>query len=370
MLGSNNYLGLTGDERVMQGARDALDALRHRPDRLAPAQRHASTCTSSSSASSPSGWAPRSAIVFTTGHQANVGTLGTILGARRHGDRRLRRPRLDPRRLPALAGQAAPVPPQPPRQAREDARARRRATAAACSSSSTACSRWRATSRRCREIVELCERYGARLMVDEAHGAGVLGARGAGRVRAASASRTDVDLRMGTFSKSLASCGGFIAGPHEVIDFLRISAPRLPVHRLRRARRGRRRAGGAADHPLRRGPRAVRARARQRALPERRPATSSASRSSRHGDLRARRSCPCWSGTTGRPVLLWRALYDAGVYVNVALHPAVPPGGALLRTSVMATHDRRRSTARSTPSPRSRRPSRPSTARCRPPPTD
>jgi 8-amino-7-oxononanoate synthase len=39
-------------------------------------------------------------------------------------------------------------------------------------------------------------------------------------------------------------------------------------------------------------------------------------------------------------VLLWRALYDAGVYVNVAIHPAVPPGGAMLRTSVMATHDR------------------------------
>jgi 8-amino-7-oxononanoate synthase len=41
-----------------------------------------------------------------------------------------------------------------------------------------------------------------------------------------------------------------------------------------------------------------------------------------------------------KAVLLWRALYDAGVYVNVAIHPAVQPGGALLRTSVMATHDR------------------------------
>jgi 8-amino-7-oxononanoate synthase len=38
-------------------------------------------------------------------------------------------------------------------------------------------------------------------------------------------------------------------------------------------------------------------------------------------------------------VFLWKALYDAGVYVNVAIHPAVPPAGALLRTSVMATHD-------------------------------
>ncbi len=65
------------------------------------------------------------ALVFTTGHQANLGTLGTILGVGRHRDRRLRRPRLDPRRLPALARQAAPLPPQPPGEAREDAPARR-----------------------------------------------------------------------------------------------------------------------------------------------------------------------------------------------------------------------------------------------------
>jgi 8-amino-7-oxononanoate synthase len=45
-------------------------------------------------------------------------------------------------------------------------------------------------------------------------------------------------------------------------------------------------------------------------------------------------------GDDWKAVYLWRALYDAGVFVNVALHPAVPPGGALLRTSVMATHDR------------------------------
>ena len=45
-------------------------------------------------------------------------------------------------------------------------------------------------------------------------------------------------------------------------------------------------------------------------------------------------------GDDWKAVLLWRALYDAGVFVNVALHPAVPPAGALLRTSVMATHDR------------------------------
>src|ERR1051325_5256033 len=72
-------------------------------------------------------------------------------------------------------------------------------------------------------IVELCHAYGARLMVDEAHGAGVLGARGAGACELFDL-EDEVDLRMGTFSKSLASCGGFIAGPAEVIEFLRISS--------------------------------------------------------------------------------------------------------------------------------------------------
>jgi 8-amino-7-oxononanoate synthase len=49
---------------------------------------------------------------------------------------------------------------------------------------------------------------------------------------------------------------------------------------------------------------------------------------------------PVVVGDDWKAALLWRALYDAGVFVNTALHPAVPPGGALLRTSVMATHDR------------------------------
>jgi 8-amino-7-oxononanoate synthase len=49
---------------------------------------------------------------------------------------------------------------------------------------------------------------------------------------------------------------------------------------------------------------------------------------------------PVLVGDDWKAALLWRALYDAGVFVNTALHPAVPPGGALLRTSVMATHER------------------------------
>src|SRR5262249_14780736 len=72
-------------------------------------------------------------------------------------------------------------------------------------------------------IVELCGRFGARLMVDEAHGVGVLGARGAGACELFEL-EDEVDLRMGTFSKSLASCGGFVAGSEEVIEDLRIAS--------------------------------------------------------------------------------------------------------------------------------------------------
>ncbi len=70
------------------------------------------------------------------------------------------------------------------------------------------------------EIAAVCADSGARLLVDEAHALGVLGPQGAG---AAAAEGIQPDLVMGTFSKSLASCGGFIAGPQAVIDYLRVA---------------------------------------------------------------------------------------------------------------------------------------------------
>jgi 8-amino-7-oxononanoate synthase len=193
------------------------------------------------------------------------------------------------------------------------------------------------------EICDLCERFGARLMVDEAHAAGVLGARGAGTAELFGV-EDRVDLRMGTFSKSLASCGGFIAGSSEVIDFLRITsraflftAAGVPA------------AVGAAHAALRiirsdEGP-ALFARVLDNAaylnrglhelgfhVVEPQPLPD--------GSTVLTAIVPVVVGDDWKAVLLWRALYDAGVFVNVALHPAVPPAGALLRTSVMATHDR------------------------------
>jgi 8-amino-7-oxononanoate synthase len=186
-------------------------------------------------------------------------------------------------------------------------------------------------------IVELCRAHGARLMVDEAHAAGVLGARGAGTSELFGVER-DVDLRMGTFSKSLASCGGFIAGTHEVIDFLRISsraflftAAAVPA------------AVGAALAALRivrsdDGPELfARVLANARHLSD--GLRDLGFEVVDDGSGVVTPIVPVVVGDDWKAVLLWRALYDAGVYVNVALHPAVPPAGALLRTSVMATHD-------------------------------
>src|SRR6059058_516477 len=221
MLGGNNYLGLTEDERVIQGARDALE--RYGTGLTGSRLLNGTTQMHLELEAEIADWmGAEDAIVFTTGHQANVGTLGTILGPgdtviADSGDhasildgcllskaklRPFRHNKLDKleRMLQRAAGDGggvlvvvdgvfsmegdiAPLP----------------------------------------KIVELTKAHGARLMVDEAHAAGVMGARGAGTAELFGV-EADVDLRMGTFSKSLASCGGFIAGSHEVVDFLRVAS--------------------------------------------------------------------------------------------------------------------------------------------------
>jgi 8-amino-7-oxononanoate synthase len=196
------------------------------------------------------------------------------------------------------------------------------------------------------EIAALCEAHGARLMVDEAHGAGVLGARGAGTAELLGV-EDRCDLRMGTFSKSLASCGGFVAGDADVIEFLRFQAraflftasgvpaavgAALAALRVVRSDEGRALLARVLDNAryFRDGLEAL-----GFAVVEPQPLKTADG----PGDV-VTPIIPVLVGDDWQAALLWRALYDAGVFVNVALHPAVPPGGALLRTSVMATHDR------------------------------
>ncbi len=341
MLGSNNYLGLTADPRVIEAAHDAI-------------RRYGTGVTGSRLLNGTldlhleleaelAGWlGTEDALVFSTGHQANLGAIGTILGPEDtvvvdSGDhasildgvllsraklRAFRHNRLDllEKRLQqaeadgggilvvvdgvfSMEGDVAPLP----------------------------------------EIADLAERFGARLMVDEAHGLGVLGARGAGASELLGVEER-VDLRMATFSKSLASCGGVIAGPADVVDFLRIQSrpflftasgvpaavgAALAATRICRSEEGRALFARVLDNAryLNEGLRALGFHVVDPvALPD--------------GTRVATPIVPVLVADDWKAALLWKALYDAGVYVNVALHPAVPPAGALLRTSVMATHSR------------------------------
>ena len=340
MLGSNNYLGLTGDERVLQAARDAIDV-------------YGSGLTGSRLLNGTiplhlqleeeiADWmGTEDAIVFATGNQANTGALSALLGpqdtviadsgdhasildgcilskaklrAFRHNDltkleKQLVRATDDGGGILvvvdgvfSMEGDIAPVP----------------------------------------EIAALCRKYGARLMVDEAHGAGVLGARGAGTCELLDC-EDQVDLRMGTFSKSLASAGGFIASSNEVVQFLRLqSRPYLFTASAVPA------AVGAALAALRvirssEGPELLAKELRNATYWHRglsalglhvvKPTTLP------DGSELITPIVPVLVGDDWKAFLLWKALWDGGVFVNVAVHPAVPLGGALLRTSVMATHE-------------------------------
>ena len=334
MLGSNNYLGLTGDERVIAGARDALD--RYGTGLTGSRFLNGTIDLHLQLEAELADWmGTEEAIVFTTGHQANVGTLGTILGPgdtviADSGDHAsildgclLSRAKLRPFRHGRLDKLEKML-----QRAGEDGGGVLVVVDGVFSMEGDVADLPR--------IVELCKAYGARLMVDEAHGAGVLGARGAGASELLGVER-DVDLRMGTFSKSLASCGGFIAGSHEVVDYLRISsrafmftAAAVPA------------AVGAALAALRivrseEGPQLF-----GRVLENAAYLSQGLADMGFHvvEDEHTTTIVPVVVGDDWKAVLLWKALYDAGIYVNVALHPAVPPAGALLRTSVMATHDR------------------------------
>jgi 8-amino-7-oxononanoate synthase len=179
------------------------------------------------------------------------------------------------------------------------------------------------------EIVPLCQKYGARLMVDDAHAIGVLGE---GRGTAAHFDLTEsADLIMGTFSKSLASLGGFIAGEEDVIHYVKHFARSFIF--------------SASISP----PNAAAALAALRVMarePERVDRVNEIGDKMRKGfhnlGFDAGESVtpiiPIVIGDDMRTLMAWKILFDNGVYVNAVLEPAVPPGRQLLRTSYIATH--------------------------------
>lgn len=179
------------------------------------------------------------------------------------------------------------------------------------------------------EIVPVCKRYGARLMVDDAHAIGVLGG---GRGTATHFGMTDdVDLIMSTFSKSFASLGGFIAGDADVIHYIKHFARSLIF---------------SASIPPSNAAAALAALQVMRDEPERIDRVISNAAFMRKEFKRLGFNTgnsetpvvPVIIGDDQLTFIAWKLLFDAGVFVNPVISPAVAPGRQLLRTSYMATH--------------------------------
>lgn len=179
------------------------------------------------------------------------------------------------------------------------------------------------------KLVEICKRNGARIYCDDAHSIGILGG---GRGTAVHFGLVDeVDLTMGTFSKSFASLGGFVAGQKDVVNYIRhtarsfIFSASLPAPNLMAAM-------AALD------------------IMENEPEHVERLWENTHFMMDGYRKLGFNIGPTQTPIIpviigddmacfaFWKELFEAGLYTNPVISPAVPKGMALLRTSYMATH--------------------------------
>jgi 8-amino-7-oxononanoate synthase len=329
MLGSNNYLGLTGDERVKRAAIEAV-------------QRFGTGCTGSRLMNGTlplhrhleellADWVGQEAcLVFTTGYGANLGLVATMVDAQDavFVDAVSHASLIDGGRL--AAGSLRSFRHNQPASLRQRLRSwRRQATAGGALVAVDGVYSMEGDVAPIAQLSAVCGEDDARLLVDEAHALGVMGPEGAG---AAAAAGIRPDLLMGTFSKSLGSCGGFIAGPVEVIDYLRVACRQLlfTASGVPAAL-----AAALAAAEIARKEEWRRQAVRERAGQLRNGLAGLGYRVSASVDAAI---VPIHIGDDWDAARTWRALLDRGVYTNCAVPPAVPSGRALLRTSVMATH--------------------------------
>ena len=179
-------------------------------------------------------------------------------------------------------------------------------------------------------LIELSKRYNARLYVDDAHGLGVIGETGRGVLEHFDAFE-DVDLVTCTFSKSFASLGGFVAGDEDAIDYIKHHSRPLIF---------------SASIP----PANIAAALKSLEIIETEPDMIVGLQRKSERMRNELASLGFDTGESETPIIpillrddrktfqLWKALFDAGVYTNAVVSPAVPPERSLLRTSIMATH--------------------------------
>ena len=323
MFGSNNYLGLADDPRVIAAAQGAVG-------------RYGTGCTGSRLMNGTlelhleledmlAKWMRRdAALVFTAGYLANLATLATLCGsgdvivgdARNHASiedgARLSGARTVSVRHNDLVQLAAKL---------------RRIDAPTMVVWDAVFS-MEGDAVDVERLVDTARAAGARTLLDEAHSLGVLGPDGAGLAAGMS---QPPDLVMGTFSKSLASSGGVIAGDRDVIEHLRIHA-RPFVFTASAVPAAIAAAHAAIEIAIAEPERAETARSTARRLADglRTHGFDVAGGVAAIVGVRVHDE---WAAT-----LAWRALFDAGIYVNVGLYPAVPRGEAVLRLSTTAQH--------------------------------
>lgn len=180
------------------------------------------------------------------------------------------------------------------------------------------------------KIVELAQKYKARVMTDDAHAMGVLGEHGRGTAEYFGL-EAQTDLVMGTFSKSFASLGGVIAGPFDVINYIK--------HRARPI------VFSASMTPASVAA-ALKALEIIEAEPQRRARLLDIAERMHNGframgfdtGVSVTPVVPVFVGDQVKCFRFWKQLYEAGIFTNPVIPPAVEPGHALLRTSYMATH--------------------------------
>lgn len=330
MVGSNNYLGLTHHPYVLERAREALD-------------RYGTGCTGSRFLNGTLDlheeletrlarfMGHEDSLVFSTGYQTNLGILATLAGrgtvilqdrlnhaslvdgALLSVGKMVRYPHADYRALRRLLEQNADAP-------------------GGVLVVTDGVFSMEGNIVDLPAIVAVAREYGARILVDDAHSVGVLGDNGGGTAQHFHMEGR-VDLTMATFSKSFASIGGAVAGPEPVIHYLRHHARTLIF---------------SASMPPASIATVLACLDVIEREPERRPRLWENAMYLREGlktlgfDTVSSETpiIPVVTGSIDRTFVFWRALFDAGVFTNPVLPPAVPESSCRLRTSVMATHTR------------------------------
>jgi len=180
------------------------------------------------------------------------------------------------------------------------------------------------------KVVELSKKYNAKIMVDDAHGIGVMGKNGRGTCEHFGV-EDDIDIVMGTFSKSIASLGGFVAGDAKVISYIKHFARSLIF--------------SASITPASVATALATVDIIQ-SEPERREKLWDITKKMKSGFQAMGYNTgptetpiiPAIIGSDEMAFMLWRLLREDGIFTNPVIYPAVPKGQALIRTSYSATH--------------------------------